>query len=111
MHNRGAGGGPDWLEPWVPTGTDAVNFEDELRRELGPSHPLYGIPATAIARRIDTDDVLFELTGAPSRFAVVHLTWAGRRETDPRWPSVSFFSDFEDWIERGMTRDHQEYTA
>ena len=27
----------DWLEPWVPTGADAVNLEDELHRELGPA--------------------------------------------------------------------------
>jgi hypothetical protein len=103
------GGYGDWLEPWVRTGADAVNFENELRRELAPDHPLYGCSATAVARRVDTDDVLFELTGAPSRFAVVHLTWSGRPEIDARWPSVEFFSDFDDWIERGMTLDHQEY--
>jgi hypothetical protein len=95
--------------PWVQTGSDSVNFENELRRELGPDHPLYGSAATAIARRIDTDDVLFEVTGALPRFAVVHLTWSGRPEIDARWPAVTFFSDLKDWIERGMTPDHQAY--
>jgi hypothetical protein len=98
----------NWLTPWIQTGADAVGLEDELRRELGPDHPMYGISVTAIARRIDTDDVLFELTGVPFPYAEVHLTWSGRREP-AQWTGVEFFSGLKDWIDRVMVPNHQEH--
>jgi hypothetical protein len=98
----------DWLEPWTPVESEAANLEAELQRELAPGHPLYGHPAQAIARRIDCDDVLFAAMSPPGRIAVVHLTWSGQPETDPRWPAVVVFANLDDWVTRGMRPDHEE---
>ena len=69
----------------------ASRFEDEYATEIGKGHPLYGVPVRAIGQRIDRDDVLFELLRHLCDYAVVHLTWSGREEADPRWPSFELF--------------------
>ena len=65
----------------------------------------------AIARRQDCDDVLFVSVGEPLVVAVVHLTCANRREPDPRWPYATFFDSMQDWIERAMRPDHEDFTS
>jgi hypothetical protein len=67
----------------------------ELSRELetNSGHPLAAQRASAIARRIDNDDVLFELMGG--RMAVVHLTYA--RECSAEWPVTTVFEDAQEW--------------
>jgi hypothetical protein len=60
----------------------------------------------AVARRQDCDDVLFVSADEPKVVAVVHLTYAKRPESDPRWPTTTFFDSMEDWLERGMKQDH-----
>lgn len=70
-----------WLEPWYPvdeSGAEravdmAAALEKQLRREICERHVLHGESVRLIARRADTDDVLFALTGR--RVAEVHLTW------------------------------------
>lgn len=81
-----------WPSPWVAT--DAA-LEHELAREMGPGHPLADRRAVAIARRHDTDDVLFWLPDGPALLAEVHLTW--RKETDARWPWTVLFESIEEW--------------
>ena len=81
-------------------------LEDELAREVGRGHPLAGRVAHAIARRRDADDVLFWLPAGPALLALVHLTWQGRRERDPRWPATQFFGSIEEWITTVMRPDH-----
>jgi hypothetical protein len=61
---------------------EAAQLAQELLRELVEGHPLHGRPARAIARRIDKDDVAFEIER--SGLCVVHLTWAVTG--DARWP-------------------------
>ena len=86
-------------EPWVDGYRFGDDFEDlrsepdaaapfaaELHREVKPGHPLHGIPCTVIARAYPQDDVIVQIE---SGAAVVHLTWAGDRETPP-YPSTSF---------------------
>lgn len=99
----------DWREPWEPAGKFAGQLEEELRRELGPRHPLRDRPARAIARSTNSDDVLFTIAGAEAPLAVVHLSWSGRAEADPRWPSFVPFADLADWAERRMIPDHVEF--
>ncbi len=65
----------------------------------------------AIAVRQDCDDVLFISVDDPRVVAVVHLTYANRPETDPRWPETTMFASIEDWVERGMKLDHDDFTA
>ncbi|WP_055746605.1 hypothetical protein [Brevibacillus choshinensis] len=51
----------DFLEiPWEAITGDRANvFKIELIRELSDSHILFGKTATALANRIDNDDVIF----------------------------------------------------
>ena len=71
-------------------------FEQELRRELKPGHPLFGLPVAAIA--YDQDDVLFMAIEGSGRFAQVHLTWAGEKEKPP-WPGTTLFDSFDEWVQ------------
>jgi hypothetical protein len=101
----------EFLEPWFAVTTDGLQLQNELARELGPQHPLRGRHMRAVARRQDCDDVLFVSVDAPHVVAVVHLTYANRPELDPRWPGTTFFESLQDWLERGMKADHDEFTS
>ena len=59
-----------------------------------------------IARRSDTDDALFELSGG--RIAEVHMTWRTSAEPDPRWPATAVFDSLEEWARDSMNPLHQE---
>jgi hypothetical protein len=100
----------DLLEPWMPA-PDAHRLQEELASELGERHLLKGRQMKAIAVRQDCDDVLFVSVDAPMVVAVVHLTYANRPEADPRWPETTLFASIEDWVKRGMKRDHDDFTA
>jgi hypothetical protein len=89
--------------------TSAEGLTAELSSELVPKHILYGLTARAVAFRIDRDDVLFEIDGADTSLAVVHLTW--RKESDPRWPTTRFFASWEQWVRDEMLPAHQEYSS
>ena len=99
----------EWLPPWIPVERQADEFVDELERELASGHVLSGKNADAIARRIDKDEVLFVIDDAPKQYAVVHLTWSGSKEHDPKWPFTVIFSSLEQWVDECMKRDHLEY--
>lgn len=71
--------------------TEAPALVAELRRELHPQHPLYGKAVTAIARRIDCDDVIFAVN---NRFALVHLTWESTIRVP--FPYTIFFEHIEE---------------
>ena len=71
-----------WLEPWHFSELSGVAAE--LKKEIGPGHPLFGHDAKAIGRKDDRDDVWFRIPSEPSKFAVLHLTWSGTRELDPK---------------------------
>lgn len=76
------------ISRWSPVGgADAAALERELARELPAAHVLKRERGRAVARRIDCDDVAFELDG---RCCIVHLTWNG--ETNPSWPRCEFGS-------------------
>ena len=98
-------------DPWDivdPQESDAV--VQELARELGPQHALKGKKVRAVARRCDCDDVLFTII-EEERCAVVHLTFQGKEETDPRWPATEFYSSVAEWVERCMLPDHRDYVS
>ncbi|GAA4501149.1 hypothetical protein GCM10023172_22530 [Hymenobacter ginsengisoli] len=60
----------------------------ELRAELRAGHVLHGVPVHAVAEAVADDDVLFRHCNDPVRFTVVHLTYRGQPEPDPRSPAV-----------------------
>ena len=97
--------GVQFLEPWHQA---VPGLETELRNEVSEGHPLFGRKAISVARRRDSDDVLFLLLDHPSPLAVVHLTWTARPERSSTWPQTTFYSSLEDWITRCMTPDHAE---
>ena len=96
------------LSPWEnPHSPEAL--VEELQREIASGHELDGLPVRALAVARDRDDVLFEVgSGHASRYAVVHLTWSRKRETNTRFPQVQLFNSIGEWIE-WMKRDHEEY--
>jgi hypothetical protein len=97
------------LPPWriVPDSSDAQRLVAELSFELCANHLLYGLEASAVANRIDRDDVLFEISGGSAPLAVVHLTW--QKESDPRWPTTRFFGSWDEWVQHEMLPAHREY--
>lgn len=75
------------MSGWIPiSGEDAARLEAELARELPEGHVLKPMRGRAFARRLDRDDVAFELDDG--RRFIVHLTWSV--ESDPRWPQCEF---------------------
>ena len=97
----------EWLDPWeqVEEGT-AAGLDRRLRLELAPGHPMFGVPAVAVARRCDCDDVLFATTDGSRRVAVVHLTWTSHTPERPPWPMTVVYAAFAVWMSEGMTVDH-----
>jgi hypothetical protein len=90
---------------WKPVEAQRQALQVELQREVGPGHELFGVPVTAVGRREDCDDVLFELRDGTNRIAVVHLTWRGSLEKDPIWPATLLFSNFRAWIEHAAAHE------
>jgi len=103
-----------WLAPWAPVPRDtARGLEAELAKEVAPGHQLFGLPAQAVARRLDTDDVLFLVPGNPGsdHYVVVHLTWRGVTETDTTWPVTERYQSFGQWVDTRMRTDHKDPDA
>ncbi|HUE73676.1 MAG TPA: hypothetical protein VMP01_22550 [Pirellulaceae bacterium] len=83
-------------DPWQPAAENASALERELCSEVAPGHPLHGRSCRAVARRIDCDEVLFEV--GSTQLAVVHLTWRGAAETNSNFPATSLYDSFEDLV-------------
>jgi hypothetical protein len=99
----------NWLEPWDALCTEPATFENELYNEVGEHHVLFGRKVTAIARRYDCDDFLFQVHDSEYSFAVVHLTYSTKREEDSKYPRTKIFKDINDWINGCMIVDNLEY--
>lgn len=105
----------EFLTPWEEFPGDsggqkrAANLLSELKREIPSDHRLSSLTLRAIAIRRDQDDVLFEILGNEEKFVVVHMTW--KKEKDPRWPRTRFFSNWRQWVDAVMIRDHEDYTC
>lgn len=96
----------EFLAPWYADNNDVL--VSELKREAVKGHELHDVRVKALAKRRDTDDVLFELQDGTSRVAVVHLTW--KTETNTAWPRVSMFQSISSWLET-MADDHAEFNG
>lgn len=97
-----------WLSPWYGIEDDAMQagLARQLQVEISARHVLFGESVRLIARRQDTDDALFALTGG--RVAEVHLTWRSGTEEDPRWPATAIYASLEDWVHKSMVPLHEE---
>jgi hypothetical protein len=100
----------EWLEPWNSTeGAEESylrTFAEQLKRETGRGHELYGMKVKLIGRG-NGDDSLFEILDGTGRVAEVHLVWQGRQKAP--WPSSSIFSSLEEWRETRMIPEHKEW--
>ena len=99
----------DWLEPWDSICTDPIYFEKELYNEIGRKHILYGKKVSAIGRRYDCDDILFQVSDSSFILAVVHLTYAKKTEDSMQWPKTTTYKDLNTWINECMIPAHSEY--
>ncbi len=93
-----------WLEL---TGGDG-RLEAEARREIGQSHPLWGMELVALERRVDNDDVVFGVRRRPEVW-LVHLTWSGTAEVDG-FPRSTRFATMLEWFEHVEAAAHDETT-
>jgi len=87
---------------YVPPWKEARGLErviDELRAESGASHALHGVGVKVIAVNLDEGEYLLETKTGPDAFAVVRLTWSGKRERDL---PVQFFRSWAEWAQRYM---------
>ena len=95
------------LDPWTMMyGEYEQEFIEELQREIGPKHPFYRRDIFAIAVRRDPDAVIFQ-TVDDEIYAVVHLTWSGRRETGVGRPMTELLENRQAVGQR-IAADHAE---
>ena len=99
----------NWLEPWDELFVKPSSFEKELNSEIGKKHILYQKKVTAIGRRYDCDDILFQVQDSEFSFAVVHLTYSKAKERDSDYPRTILYKDLNDWINRCMIPNHSEF--
>ena len=99
----------EWLEPWDSLCSDGGSFEEELYKELGKNHILYSKKVSAIGRRYDRDEYLFQVSDPDFKIAVVHLTFSGKKENDNNFPRTKIYKDINDWISNCMMIDHYEF--
>jgi hypothetical protein len=86
---------PGWF---YPDEDQARNLLEELRRELPPGHPLFGVALETLAwQNGANDDTLFRHRDTPDRVTVVHLTWKMKPES-PGFPAIEFDGGFEQFL-------------
>jgi hypothetical protein len=98
-----------FLEPWYKLELGNLDLEKELYTEVSKSHILFGKKLNAIAKRSDKDDALFELIDSENKFAVVHLTWARKEESNSKYPQTRIFKDWLDLYNNCIVPDHNEF--
>lgn len=104
---------------------EKIGLENELKKEVGvriekslldiftgkPSnHILLDFDCSALCRDQRNDDVLFVTYNQTSDngFAVVHLTWSGKKEYKD-YPRTHFYKDFDDFKTQQMDIDISEW--
>lgn len=111
-------------EPWNELQIQQkIAFEDELKKELGlndksfsdyiikqEKHILFDSEFSAFCHDRRNDDVLFEIRkyGFEKNFALVHLTWTGKKEAEG-CPNTTFYSDLDDFKYSRMYADKAEW--
>jgi len=96
-----------FLDPWcdfVPGQADA--FLHELKSELAPGHPLYGLSLVPLGHSGASDDTLFE--AGDGRIIQVHLTLSSRAEKIPL-PRFRVYANVAEWIRTVMLPANEDY--
>ena len=97
------------LEPWTELTDSEETLISELKKEMRDDDDLFGSTFVPIAQRKDCDDVLFIIENRKPEVAVIHLTWSGHADPNKGWPSKTIYSDLNDWRERCMILDYEDY--
>lgn len=94
--------------PWktIEDESEKKDLENELAEEVIEGHILYARDVKALARRIDMDDVLFEISEG-SKIAIVHLTYS--QETNPRFPLTEIYETMDECKERRLQVDSMDW--
>jgi transcriptional regulator NrdR family protein len=104
----------EFAEPWFSIEKFGVAIVDsivaELKCELSEKHLLCNQPITVVARRKDCDDVLLKFGTPNEKFAVVHLTFSGKRETNSNFPRTKIYDSFKDFVKNKMQPDAIEFS-
>ncbi len=96
-----------WQLPWRPLFDTEMGVQQELEKEVGPKHPLWGKDPKAIGCRVDCDDILVRLLDGA--VALVHLAWHGKIDTFPdKYPRTVFYSSLAAFHSR-MEQDAVDY--
>lgn len=94
-----------FLEPWIMN--ESQELVRELEKEVNRSHILFGINLRTVARRIDQDDVLYQIVNDPGKYVEVHLTWA--KNESELWPRAKIYNTFDEWIINRMNPNNAAY--
>jgi len=99
-----------WFQPWRAIVDDGrrESLESELKREAGRGHPLHGVEVRAVARRMDMDEVCYEL-GESSQLAVVRLKFALAQPLPS--PETRIYDDVDAFVAECMMPDHRAWAA
>ncbi len=111
-------------EPWSELNIEQkIGFENELKKELGiaqkscfnflnkpTKHLLADSEFSAFCYDQRNDDVLFEIRkpNLDQQFALVHLTWTGKKEREG-YPYNSLYTDFDEFKHSKMYRDKADW--
>ena len=98
----------EFLEPWNYC-ENSISIINELKHEISSQHILHNIQVELIARRFDCDDCLFKILGENPKYAVVHLTWSRKKETDSIFPATVIYDDWNSFLENRMKPDNLDY--
>jgi putative RNA 2'-phosphotransferase len=98
------------LGPWYSTSPDEPALVNELKREVGCGHLLFGKTGNlkVIMRRVDRDDCLF-IDKQSQEVYEVHLTWSKGTEADARWPSTRYHETLQAWLSTGFLEDYRDF--
>ncbi|MUV15337.1 hypothetical protein [Noviluteimonas gilva] len=93
-----------WAEPWYAAETPGV--QNQLEREISQKHPLHGLGARVVGRRIDNDDVVAVLQDG--RYVNVHLVWSPHTCADGTYPGWFCYGTLDEF-KKAMRADAEEY--
>jgi hypothetical protein len=94
-------------------GNGKVSFWDRLRNKSVEQHKLVYFNCSAYANYGASDDILFEVESENSdyTFAVVHLTYSGKKEKFAVCPHTDFYRNFDEFKKSRMFPDRIEWES
>ncbi|MFT3705236.1 MAG: hypothetical protein QM802_22910 [Agriterribacter sp.] len=92
--------------PWQVI-DDSALYEKELKKEVRFFHPLKWKKVRAVAKRMDRDDIIFEVQSGLYQYAVVHLTW--KKEYSRTFPITQLYIDWKEIYKKRIISDAEQW--